>query len=93
MSDGITAVNPDQPFKVTYLNNAGAGFAKKVVVEPGTTIIQLLTDQGVQEFNQFTIRVRNAGSRDSETPTANYILKPDDFVSCVPRKCEGALID
>lgn len=63
--------------KVTFINNSGAGFAKEVEVEDGTSIEAFLLRQLGSDFNEknFTIRVNG------KTPTRNAVLGEGDDVS------------
>ena len=71
--------------RILFINNAGAGFADHVEVEPGTTISGFL-GKHVPNYSpdDYLIRVnRQIAARDQ-------VLNDNDRVSCTARKIEGA---
>jgi hypothetical protein len=70
---------------VFWLNNAGGGFAGYVTVPAGITLEQFIAKQGINDPQNYKIRV------DRAPQPASYVLTDGVRVSCTPVKVEGAI--
>lgn len=72
--------------KVTFINNDGAGFADDVEIEPGTTAVQLFSDQLGQDADagEYLIRVNR------EACASDKVLNDGDKMTVTPTKIDGA---
>lgn len=75
----------DGMIEVTYVNNTGEGFSRRVEVQEGTTIeLFVAARTGEVNFDAYTIRVnRDAVER-------NYTLEDGDRITVVPTSIKGA---
>ena len=72
--------------RILFINNAGAGFADHVEVEPGTTVNKFLENR-VSDYRaaDYMIRVNR------QIATADQVIVEGDRISCTARKIEGAV--
>jgi hypothetical protein len=71
--------------RVLYINNAGAGFADHIEVEPGTTVERFFQEKMPEERPQdYLIRVNR------QPVSREQVLQPGDRVSITAIKIAGA---
>jgi hypothetical protein len=85
-TNGFLAKKERNMFKVTFINNDGAGFADDIDVESGTTTAQLFSAQLGQgaDPSAYLIRVNRAPC------ASDYVLVNGDKMTVTPTKIDGA---
>lgn len=77
--------------QVRYLNNADGGFAGRVEVAEGTSVLDFLTKQGLGNLERYTFTINGSPVSAAEIVDQNggMVLHDNDRVSVVPKKMEG----
>ena len=72
--------------KILFINNDGGGFAEKIEVQPGVTVLEVFRAQTGLDANlsKYTTRVN------SKRVSSDYIVNEGDTVSVTPAKIIGA---
>lgn len=70
--------------QVLFINNAGGGFAERVTVEAGTTILQFFNKRIGGDIKNYQVRVNREGCEQYQ------VLENGDRITITPTKVEGA---
>lgn len=87
MTENTNNTNGGNLIEITFLSPRGSGLAKRVGVEPGTTLREFLEDHDCLGENS---EIRLVRGTTAQTPLGTEVLQGGDVVSVVLRDMKGA---
>jgi hypothetical protein len=79
--------------QILYISNIGGGANHHIDIDAGTTVEQLFVDR-VPNFatDRYKIRVTRNDTLLASNDLLREVLQPDDMISIMPIKIDGALV-